>query len=113
MAEVSEGTYSQLRPVDATDGGGDSGAVCRMASVTSKEPTVELTDGARDAEAAAATFPSPPLQPEAAGRFCASRAAFLDLFALRIAALDMVDDTDAVSSSKPLAASLFSGTRAS
>ena len=113
MAEVSEGTYSQLRPVDATDGVRGSRAVCRTASVTSKEPIVELTDGARDAEAAAATFPSPPLQLDAAGRFCASRAAFLDLFALRIAALDSVDDTDAVSSSSSLAASLLSGTRAS
>ncbi len=113
MAQVLEGTYSQLRPVEATDGVGDTRSVCRTASVTSKEPIVELTDGARGTEAAAATFPSPPLLPEAAGRFCASRAAFLDLFALRIAALDMVDVTDAVSSSSSLATSLPSGTRAS
>ena len=113
MAEVSEGTYSQLRPVDATDGVGDTRSVCRTASVTSNEPIVELTDGARGTETAAARFPSPPLLPEAAGRFCASRAAFLDLFALRIAALDMVDVTDPVSSSSPLAISLPSGTRAS
>ena len=113
MAEVSEGTYSQLRPVDATDGEGDARSVCRTASVTSKEPNVELTDGVRGTGTAAARFPSPPLLPEAAGRFCASRAAFLDLFALRIAALDIVDVTDPVSSSSPLAASLPSGTRAS
>ena len=66
VAEVSEGTYSQLRPVEATDGEGDALSVCRMASVILKEPNVELTDGVRGAGTAAARFPSPPLPPEAA-----------------------------------------------
>ncbi len=67
VAGTSDGTCSQLRPVEATEGARDATSVCNIASVTWKEPSVELVDGARGAAAASARFPSPTLPPEARG----------------------------------------------
>ena len=105
------GTCSQLRPVEATEGARDATSVCKIASVTWKEPSVELVDGARGAATSAARFLSPPLPLEACGMPRAFLAACLTLLALRLAAFDRVDLTDALSSSSPLTADLSSGSR--
>ena len=100
---VSEGTFSQLRPVEATEGVREGASVFITASVTWKEPSVEVVDGARDAAAAPAGLPSPTLPPDARGMPAASLSLCLSLFALFLAEVEALERTEAASSSTLLA----------